>query len=123
MIKYMQCVRRKPGLSIEDFRSHWQDYLVAWRELAIAGLALRMTTSYGLAVEPNAEIQKDRGTQPPFDAVLELWLESGDLVTQMTQQPDVAALIDAMREQQEAFIDLERSSFFFASEEEALGAG
>ena len=123
MIKFMQCIRRKPQLSVADFRSYWDRYKVAWLELAKLSGVRRMVTSTGLAIDQNTSIQLARGTGAPFDGVLELWWTSGEQVVRYTQDPALKDKLASMRQLQEEFVDLASSSFFFVSEEEHLGGG
>ena len=117
MIRFVQCVRRKQGLTVEDFRRHWKGYQDALMELATASNAYRVSVGFGLKIPHNSAIQEMRGTQEPFDAVLEVWWESGAEVTRLENQPPIAAKLEAIRALQVEFIDLQGSSFFFASEE------
>jgi hypothetical protein len=48
MIKFMQCIRRKPQLTVADFRKHWDRYQEIWLDLARLSEAKRMVTSIGL---------------------------------------------------------------------------
>jgi hypothetical protein len=121
MIKFMQCIRRKPQLTVAEFRQHWDQYKKVWLELARLSGAKRMVTSVGLAIDQNSSIQLARGTREPFDGVLEVWWTSGDQVAKYIQDPALQGKLTSMRQLQEEFIDLGGSSFFFASEEEHLG--
>jgi len=123
MIKFMQCIRRKPQLSVAEFRQHWDRYKEVWLELAKLSEAKRMVTSIGLDIDQNSSIQLARGTREPFDGVLEVWWTSGEQVVKYTQDPALKDKLASMRRLQEEFIDLASSSFFFASEDEHLGGG
>jgi hypothetical protein len=121
MIKFMQCIRRKPHLLTADFRRDWDRYKETWLELARLSGAKRMTMSVGLDIDQNVSIQLARRTDEPFDGVLEVWWESGAHVEKMMGNQAIIDKLSAMRDAQEMFADLKRSSFFFASEEEYLG--
>lgn len=123
MIKFMQCIRRKPQLPVVDFRHYWDRYKKAWLELARLSEAKRMVTSVGLEIDQNASIRLARGTREPFDGVLEMWWASGEHVVKCLQDPALKDKLALMRQLQEEFIDLASSSFFFAAEEEHLGGG
>jgi len=123
MIKFMQCIRRKPQLSVVEFRHHWDRYKEVWLELAKLSEAKRMVTSIGLDIDQNTTIQLVRGTREPFDGVLEIWWVSGEPVVRCMQDPALKDKLASMRRLQEEFIDLASSSFFFASEDEHLGGG
>ena len=123
MIKFMQCIRRKPQLSVAEFRRYWDRYKEAWLELAKLSEAKRMVTSVGLDIDQNTSIRLARGTREPFDGVLEMWWASGEHVIKCLQDPELKDKLALMRQLQEEFVDLASSSFFFASEEEHLGDG
>jgi hypothetical protein len=123
MIKFMQCIRRKPQMTVAEFRQNWDRYKEVWLELARLSGAKRMVTSVGLGIDQNSSIQLARGTREPFDGVLEVWWTNGEQVAKYIQDPALQGKLASMRQLQEEFIDLGSSSFFFASEEEHLGGG
>ena len=117
MIKFIQCVKAKSDLSIPEFRRHWQEY--EKRALAIAGAtdAVRVVANLTLAVEQNLEIRLNRGTSEPFDGVLEIsWYNAAGLGKALEDEEN-QQLLESFQEYQEEFTDLDRSSFFFTSEE------
>jgi hypothetical protein len=117
MIRLIQCVRRKPGITVDAFRRHWQAYQQAYEALAAATGARRFAVSFGLKIPFNTAIQELRGTLEPFDAVLEVWWDNGAQLDGVEEAPEIAARIAETRRMQEAFMDLEASSIFFASVE------
>ncbi|MCG6967476.1 MAG: EthD domain-containing protein [Chromatiaceae bacterium] len=117
MIRFIQCVRRKPGLPVDEFRRHWQAYQKALEELAGVSDARRMTVGFGLEIPHNSAIQEMRGTLEPFDAVLEVWWDSGAAIARQEDRPEIQERLAAIRAMQVQFMDLHASSFFFASEE------
>ena len=122
MIRYVQCVRRKPGLSTEQFRRYWQNYQLVAESFATLAEARRMSVGVGLEIPLNAEIQSLRGTMEPFDAILEIWWDSGADLVRVTQQPAIHEKIEALQQMQQDFISLQDSSFFFASEDVEMGS-
>ena len=111
MIKFVQCVRRKPGLPLAQFRRYWELYQERLQALAEISGAIRLTVDTTLAVEENAEIMISRGTGEPYDGLAEFWWGSGPEALAFVNRPDVRESIEAVRLFQEEFIDLERSSF------------
>ncbi|RLB41591.1 MAG: hypothetical protein DRH30_06490 [Deltaproteobacteria bacterium] len=118
MIKFVQCIRRKPGLSKQEFREHWVAYGEQVKALAEASDAIRSVLSLALAVEQNLEIMQARGTKAPYDGMAELWWERGNDVVAFLESGSGDKIIDDLRRAQEAFMDLPNCTFFFASEEE-----
>ena len=117
MIKFIQCIRRKPGLSKQDFREHWGAYGEQVKALAEASGAMRSVLSLALAVEQNLEIMQARGTKAPYDGMVELWWERGNDVVAFLDSGAGDKVLDDLRRAQEAFMDLPNCTFFFASEE------
>lgn len=119
MIKLVQCVRRKPGLSRQEFRELWPPYAQQAGELARASNAKRCVVSTSLAVEQNLEIMQSRGTRAPYDGMVEIWWDRGSDVVAFVESGAGDALLEDFRRSQEAFMDLPNCTFFFASEEGA----
>ncbi len=117
MIKFVQCVRRKPGLSKQAFQEHWADYVDTARSISDASNGVRCVASTPLVVEQNLEIMQDRGTKAPYDGMIEVWWEQGNDVVAFLDSGSGDKLIDALRRAQEAFMDLPNCTFFFATED------
>lgn len=118
MIKFVQCVRRKPGLSKQAFAEQFSEYGKQIRAIAVASNAKRCVLSRALVVEQNLEIMQRRGTKAPYDGMVEVWWDRGiDIVAYLDSGAGDEAM-DELRQTQEAFMDLPSCTFFFASEEE-----
>ncbi|RLB44974.1 MAG: hypothetical protein DRJ42_30980 [Deltaproteobacteria bacterium] len=117
MIKFIQCVRRKPDLDPAEFRGRWQDYLDAIQRVVKLTEVVRMTSSYALAHETNALVQSARGTDDPFDAVLEVWWQVGAPAMQRLAEDDAKEMLQKTRGMLVEIIDVKRSSFFLSDEE------
>ncbi len=117
MIKLIQCITRKPELSVPEFRGHLVEYRDRVQRLADALDAVRVTVCPTLQVEQNLEIMLSRGTSEPFDAVVAIWLERAPDLLAGSEGADIKSLLDDMRELQREFMDLAHSSFFFAAED------
>jgi hypothetical protein len=77
MIKFVQCVRRKPGLSKQEFREEWMRYGELVKEIAGASQAARCLMSTALQVDQNLDIMQSRGTKAPYDGMVEIWWGQG----------------------------------------------
>lgn len=116
MIKFIQCIKARPGLSITDFRRYWERYEKVARAIAEATDSVGLSLSTTLAVQQNLEVQLERGTSDPFDGILEIrWPNASGLETALAK-PDVAKNIESLQAMQEEFVDFDKSSFFFTSE-------
>lgn len=117
MITFIQCVKRRPELSIQQFRESWRAYAAKAEALARATGAVGVFMNTTLAVEPNLQVRLSRGTSEPFDGVLKFCWPNAAGMKEQLERPEVAAALEAFRNLHEDFIDLERASFFFESEE------
>ena len=120
MIRYIQCVRRKPGLSISEFRQHWRRYQDTVETYARLAKARKAVVSFSLEIAENAELQQLRGTAEKYDAVLEVWWNNGSEVEAIANQPELEEALNAIHQMQEKFISLPDSSFFFAASTRTL---
>jgi len=114
MIKLVQCIRARSGLSPVEFRSSWQRYgelLQASRD-TLGAVAVELTTT--LSVDANLELILSRDTAEPFDAMAEIWWENATVLTEALKDPEATALVARLQELQESFMDMPRCVFFFA---------
>lgn len=116
MIKFIQCVRKRPDISLQEFRQHWQEYGRLLQGATVVGAA-RCTLSTTLVIKENLQIVLSRGTSAPFDGVAEIWFEDAPQAMEILQRPDFQDSLRAFQSYQESFIDLEASAFFLAAEE------
>jgi hypothetical protein len=118
MIKFVQCVRRKPGLSKQAFAEHFTEYGKRIRAIADASNAKHCVLSRALSVEQNLEIIQERGTKAPYDGMVEVWWDRGSDIVAYLDSGAGDKAVDGLRQAQEAFMDLPNCTFFFASEEQ-----
>jgi len=117
MIKFVQCIRRKRGLSKQEFREQWGAYGEQVKVVADASDATRTVLSLALEVEQNLEIMQSRGTKAPYDGMVEIWWERSNDVVAFLDSGAGDKVIDQLRRSQEEFMDLPNCTFFFASED------
>lgn len=120
MIKFIQCVRSRRELSLQEFRRYWQDYEARVRRVAEVSGAIGAMLDTTLAVDANLQVVAARGTAAPFEGVAEILWERAPDLSRMANDSELRAAITAMQELQAEFVDLERSSFFFAASQELL---
>jgi hypothetical protein len=117
MVKMVQCVRRRPEVSLADFREQWSLYGEKIKAGSVALGAMRCTLSTTLAVKANLQT---RGGEEPFDGVAEIWFESAPAAMEAAKRPEWQSGLRAFWAFQESFVDLKRSSFFWAIENEVF---
>lgn len=116
MVKFVQCMRRRPGTSVQEFRAWWGIYLEKSSELAQAMGALRMTADTALLVPENMEIRTARGTGEPYDGVVTIWMKDASPFETLKSDPALLPLWEEVLREQRAGLDLDRSSFFMVQE-------
>jgi hypothetical protein len=115
VIRFINCLRRKPDQTIEQFRQHFDDPKFAAlmeRTAALLG-AVRHTKHATLAVQANDLVRQQRGSSAPFDGVLEYWWDNAAHLLERTNSPEGKALTQEMLIYQQQFVDLSSSSGFF----------
>jgi uncharacterized protein (TIGR02118 family) len=106
MVKAIYLIRRKSGMSTEDFHRYWREVhgAIAAR---IPGLRRYVQCH---AIAPNRD-----GTE--FDGAAEAWFDDMDAVRRAVASPEYAAA----RADEARFIDLERTTLIFTEEVPILG--
>jgi len=120
MIKFIQCVRKKPEMSIQDFRRSWKIYQAKATELAKAMNVAGLTFCTTLNVEENLQVMLTRGTAEPFDGVAEFRIANAPRTIESLSQEPGKSLMKKVQALQAEVIDVEHSSFFFAAEETVI---
>ena len=119
MIRFINCVKRRPDISIEQFRQFWSssefDELIK-AVVAMSGAA-RYKKSATLVIEANHLVQERRGTGEPFDGVLEYWWDKAAHLEGIMDKPEAAGLMQKMLDYQKQFADIPHSSAFFTEAE------
>jgi hypothetical protein len=120
MIRFVHCVRRRSDVSLEDFRAFWSSkaFNTLLEELALSSGAVRWSTSLTLEIDVNIELMKERASEEPFDAMLEIWWERAKGLLELLDSAENQRLLDAMEACQEPYIDFKRSRRFFTEWED-----
>ena len=124
MIRFIHCMKKRPELTIAEFREYWNS-----REFT--ELMDRMTQMLGpvsvirnltFNIELNNSLMQERGAEEPFDGIIEFWLESAaDL--QNLNNAEADALRAEMEAYQQQFVDFTESRRFFTEWEPVPGLG
>jgi hypothetical protein len=118
MLKWVQCVRRRPELTVVEFRRKWQEYGEAIVSLGAQLGAIRVELSAALVVGPNVEWQLHRGSAAPFDGLAEIHFSgSAPEFFAALDQPGPKGQVDRLLKMQENFVDVPHSCFFLASQD------
>ena len=117
MLKFVQIIKRRSDLEIFDFRRHWGEYRGRLGPLLRENGAIRVDFSTTLAVEDNLRVMTERGTGEPYDGMVEAYFENAASIDAMMENPEFDLALKGLQALQEEFMDLGRSSFFFARDE------
>jgi hypothetical protein len=117
MIKLLQCVRKRPELSVLEFRKAWEAHGERLSAMAPAVGAERVVLSTALEVGPGRRIAEERGTLAGFDGVAEIWWTRGLEVLEAAEREGVRKLIEEGRAEQARFIDVSTSCVFFVQDQ------
>jgi ABC-type uncharacterized transport system ATPase component len=120
MIKFIQCVRKKPEISIQDFRRSRKIYQAKATELARAMNAQGLTFCTTLNVEENLQVMLTRGTSEPYDGVAQFLISNAPRTIEALGREPGKSLMADLQTLQTEFLDLENSAFFFAAEDVAI---
>jgi hypothetical protein len=120
MITFIQCIRKKPEMSIQDFRREWKTYQAKATELARAINATGLSFYTTLAVEENLQVMLTRGTAEPYDGIIEMRINNAPRTIEALGREPARSIVVSFQEMQARFVDLEQSSFFFTAEETVI---
>ncbi|WP_455206959.1 hypothetical protein [Kaarinaea lacus] len=115
MIRFINCVRRRKDISIEEFRRYWNspefDYL--FEKLFVIVEPRRFAKNLTLQVSANEQIRQERGSGEPFDGTLEYWWHDARELLEKYDSPQAQKVRQEMLEYQQQFIDLVNCRAFF----------
>ena len=119
MIRYINCFRKKPTMSDDEFRRHWcsEEFNNLVRRVVDLSHATRYAKNLTLHVQAAQTLTQDRGIGEPYDAVLEYWWPDARHFTDYYENDAAKALMREMADVQAQFIDLSRSTAFFTEGE------
>ena len=118
MLKWVQCVRRRPELTVVEFRRAWLEYGEEVVSLAAELGATRVEVSAALAVEANAAWQQHRGSAAPFDGLAEIHFQgSAPEFFRRLEEPGPKERLERLLALQLELVDVPHSCFFVASQD------
>ncbi len=118
MIKFVQCVTRKPGMETITFRTRWSEYGKYMEEVARSRPnVLRFRLSTTLIVDATVTFMADYGSSAPYDGMLELWLDDATITAANLRDPKTKQWLEELTGVLREFVDPKKSTAFFAIEE------
>jgi len=122
MIKITFCLKRKPGLSLEEFHDYWLNQhgpLVRQHQKALR--MVRYVQVHAIETKLSAGMQAARGAPEGFDGVAELWWETIEDLEASTSDPAAREAGRILLEDEAKFIDLANSPLWFGEEHVVVG--
>ena len=119
MLKLVQCVKGKGDIDLLEFRHYWDEYRRRFEACLDEIGATRIDFSTTLAVEDNLRLMVTRGTREPYDGMVEIYFEDPRALRKALTDGRGQHLLEELRAFQEEFVDLQRSTFFFAIDDAA----
>ena len=118
MIRIVFLLRRRAGLSLDEFHTYWRDEHGPLAASFQTKLGIQRYTQSHRVDDPfNAAIAAARGgMEPPYDGVAELWWESEDALAAASSTPEGQRAGAALLADEAAFIDLPASPLWLAHE-------
>lgn len=118
MIKTVMCIRRKPGLSREEFEHHWKNiHAPLIRELKQDLRILRYVQSNANEDRVSGALRSQRNGPEKFDGIGQAWFASLADLIEAGRDPASARALETLRQDEMRFIDLENSPMFVVEED------
>ncbi len=122
MIKITFCLRRKEGMTLDEFQAYWREtHAPLVRERAEALRIRRYVQLHTRLNEVTKAIGTARGAPEPFDGVAELWFDSLEDLQAAGATPDGRAAAKDLFEDEQNFIDFANSPIWVGEEYEVVG--
>ena len=126
MIKLTFCLKRKPGLSLEEFQDYWRHKhapLVA-KYKEVLGIR-RYVQCHARPTDLENPMRASRAgglenSPETYDGVAELWFDSFEALAANGTNPEAASAGRVLLEDEAKFIDLANSPLWFGEEYEVV---
>jgi uncharacterized protein (TIGR02118 family) len=124
MIKLVFTLRRREGMTREDFHRYWREKHALLVQRHAATLHIRRYVQVYLhETDLNEAVAAQRGSQPQFyDGVAELWWDSPEDLAAVFSSEVAQAAAQELLEDEQYFIDLPRSPLWLGEENVVVGA-
>ena len=117
MVKLVYCLRRKAGISAEEFYDYWlKTHGPKVKNAADVMRARRYVQSHTCAPELNEVFLASRGLAPAYDGITEVWWDSVDDLKAVMASPGGSEAMAKLMEDETRFIDFSQSCVFLTTE-------
>jgi uncharacterized protein (TIGR02118 family) len=122
MIKLVFCLRRRPGMTREEFQAYWYEkHAPLVRSHANTLRIRRYVQTHTLDTPANAAVRASRGGPEEFDGVAELWWDSLEDFAAGASTDEGRAAGRELLEDERRFVDLANSPLWVAVEKPVVG--
>jgi uncharacterized protein (TIGR02118 family) len=124
MIKLVFMVRRRDGITREEFQRYWkQEHAELVRRYAEPLRIRRYVQTHARDTDLDAALAGSRGSEPrQYDGVAELWWDSIDDLVQAASSEEGQSAQEALLEDERRFIDVANSPIWLGEEIVVIGA-
>ena len=119
MIRFINCVRRREDISVDEFRRYWNspEFEQLFEQMFLIVKPKGFAKNLTLQVSANEQIRELRGSADPFDATIEYWWDNAAELMEKWDTPQAQEFYNQMLEFQKQFIDIEKCHVFFTEYE------
>lgn len=122
MITIHYALRRKSGMSLDDFSVYWRGpHAALVKSLAPQLGIVRYVQHHAVMPEAAAALQAMRGTAASFDGVAAISFASAEDLAKGNVEPTAADAQRLLAEDEAHFIDIAGSSILFTTAHEVIG--
>ena len=124
MIRFIHCMKKRSELTTAEFREYWNSPEFTDMINRMAGILSPVSIIKNLTfnIELNNTLMQERGSEEPYDGVLEVWLENASDLKNMNSD-EAEQLRTDMETYQEKFVDFSASKRFITEWEPISGLG
>jgi uncharacterized protein (TIGR02118 family) len=117
MVKLIYCLKRLPGMSLEEFQKYWRENHGPLVRSFKDAMHLRRYVQSHTIIDPRMEEQRRAlGRPEPFDGVAELWWDSVEEFAPAKRTPEREKSAVALQQDEAKFIDFSRSPVWLSEE-------
>ena len=125
MIRFIHCMKKRPELTTAEFREFWnsQEFTDLVNRMAEVTGAISIIKNLTFKIDLNTTLMEERGSEEPYDGILEVWLENASDLEKIQAGGDGEKLRSEMDSFQEKFVDFSASKRFFTEWTPVSGLG
>ncbi len=115
MIRFINCIKRRKDVSIDDFRKYWnsREFEDLLQQVVDITKPESVSRNLTLDVDANLMIREERGSREPFDGIIEFWWQNGSELMDLYNSEAAREIRKKILAFQKQFVDLSESSAFF----------